>query len=619
MVPAIVSRITFPESERQYSPAVTQAPVRKLAVLLHADVVGSTSLVRLNESLAHERIQDTFRRFSETINTHDGIAHEIRGDALVAEFARASDAVSASLIFQIANTAHNEQLLDNVRPALRIGIAMGEVVVADNTITGEGIVLAQRLEQLAELGGTCIQGAVYETVPKRLPFEYENLGEQQVKGFDEPVKIYAVTLKPGGVIPESQKLIQKKASTSALPEKPSIAVLPFSNHSDDPEQEFFSDGISEDIIVELSRFHALFVIARNSSFRYKGENVSIQKVGRELGVQYIVEGSVRRVGNRIRIIAQLVEAETENQIWAERYDRELEDVFEVQDEVTRSIVAVLPGRIQEDVVDRAARKPTENMKAYELMLQGKAYRDLLSAEGNAAARRCCQKAIELDPRYARAYMYLSDSYIVDVWLGLAEVDAPDLAMQYAREAVLLDSNDIYIQDHLGFALACSGLWREAEVQFDKTLSKIVNEAESMAWCGYAYLLMGNLPKARTVVLEAIRLDPLHPPTFDWILGQIYYFEEKYDEVLDLMYGKALLNSLAYAFVTAAHAHLGHRESMQIALQIFITERRQEFDNRGIEVTEDTVETLAGAYRVMWRDSSSWNRLTDGLRLAGLPD
>lgn len=209
----------------------------------------------------------------------------------------------------------------------------------------------------------------------------------------------------------------------------------------------------------------------------------------------------------MRIIAQLIEAETENQIWAERYDRELEDIFDVQDEVTRSIVAILPGRIQEDVVDRAARKPTENMKAYELMLQGKAYRDFLSAEGNAAARHCCQKAIALDPRYARAYMYLSGSYIVDMWLGLAEADAQGLAMQYAREAAQLDNNDVYIQDHLGFALLCCGLWREAEVQFDKTLSKIVNEAESMAWCGYAYMLMGNLEKTRTVVVEAMRLDP----------------------------------------------------------------------------------------------------------------
>lgn len=596
-----------------------QPPDRKLAVILHADVVGSTKLVQQNESLAHKRIVETFKRFATTIEEFDGVVHEIRGDALLAEFPRVSDAVNAALAFQQNHSGINAVIADDIRPELRVGIAMGEVIIADGTMTGAGVVLAQRLEQLGGAGDVVIQGAVYETLPRNLPLDFENLGEQQLKGFDEAIRAYRVIshTKSKKLLPEEGE--NRSAGKSASPEKPSIAILPFSNHSNDPEQEFFSDGISEDIIAELSRFHALFVIARNSSFRYKGENVSIQQVGRELGVQYIVEGSVRRAGNRIRIIAQLVEAETEKQIWAERYDRELEDIFEVQDEVTRKIVAVLPGRVQEDVVDRAARKPTKNMKAYELMLQGKAYRDLLSAEGNAAARLCCQKAIELDPRYARAYMYLSDSYIVDVWLGLAEADAPELAMQYARDAVLLDSNDIYIQDHLGFAHLCSGLWREAEVQFDKTLSKIVNEAESMAWCGYAYLLLGKLTTARTVVLEAMRLDPLHPPTLDWILGQIYYFEEKYEEVVDLMYGKALLNSLAYAFVTAAHAYLGHRESTQIALQTFITERRQEFNSRGIEVTDATVETLAGAYRVMWRDPSSWNRLADGLRLAGLRD
>jgi len=595
---------------------------RKLAVLLHADVVGSTSLVQKNETLAHERIQTAFHQFSETIKSYGGITRELRGDALVAEFDRASDAVAAALAFQVSNGELNATLDDGIQPQLRMGISLGEVVIADNTITGAGVVLAQRLEQLADSGGIVVQGSVSETVPTRMPFEFESLGEMTLKGFDHPVRAFVARLRPGEELPEPETdatLETVESKRLQVPDKPSIAVLPFTNMSSDPEQEFFSDGISEDIISELSRFHALFIIARNSSFRFRGSDAGIQEIGRQLGVQYVVEGSVRRAGNRVRIIAQLIEAETENQIWAERYDRDLEDIFEVQDEVTRSIVAVLPGRIQEDVVDRAARKPTENMKAYELMLQGKAYRDLLSAEGNAAARRCCQKAIELDPRYARAYMYLSDSYIVDGWLGLAASDEQDLAMQYAREAAHLDSNDVYIQDHLGFAHLSCGLWREAEVQFGKTLSNIVNEAESMAWCGYAYVLMGKLEKARAIVIEAMRLDPLHPPTIDWILGQIYFFEGKYEEVLDLMYGKALLNSLAFAFVTAAHAYLGHQESTQLALQSFISERRNEFNSRGIEIDDDTVSALAGAYKVMWRDPSSWNQLADGLRLAGLPN
>ena len=239
---------------------------RKLAVILHADVVGSTTLVQLDETLAHERIRDTFQRFSDAISTYGGIAHEIRGDALLAGFARASDAVGASLAFQAANAAHNDSLVDDVRPVVRVGIAMGEVVVADNTVTGEGVVLAQRLEQLAEPGHVCIQSAAYETIPKRLPFTFENLGERELKGFTEPVKVYVVSLRPGASVPEPEIQVGSEAVTSNLPDKPSIAVLPFVNMSGDLEQEYFSDGLTEDIITDLSKLSNLFVIARNSSF-----------------------------------------------------------------------------------------------------------------------------------------------------------------------------------------------------------------------------------------------------------------------------------------------------------------------------------------------------------------
>jgi len=320
---------------------VTQTPVRKLAVLLHADVVGSTSLVQENETLAHERILDTFQRFSEAISNYGGIAHEIRGDALVSEFSRASDAVGASLSFQAANTTHNEQLSDDIRPVLRIGIAMGEVVVADNTVTGEGVVLAQRLEQLAEPGGIRIQGAAYETLPKRLPFKYDNLGEQQVKGFDEPVKLYAVSLKPGAAVPEPELLSQTSTATLDFAETPAIAVLPFTNTGDDPDQEHFSDGITEDILTALSRISGLLVVARNSTMIYKDKAVDIKQVGREQSVGYVLEGSVRKSGDRIRVTAQLIDAITGHHLWAENYDRKLGNIFRVQDEITKNVTTEL--------------------------------------------------------------------------------------------------------------------------------------------------------------------------------------------------------------------------------------------------------------------------------------
>jgi adenylate cyclase len=309
---------------------------RKLAVILHADVVGSTSLVQKNETLAHERIQAAFNNFSETIATYGGVAREIRGDALVAEFDRASDAVAAALGFQIINGEFNSRLNDEIQPQLRIGISLGEVIIADNTITGAGVVLAQRLEQLAESDGVVVQGSVSETVPTRMPFEFESLGEQVLKGFDQPVRAFSVSLQPGEIlpVPEVDEVSQterpddfhaptKLSSESyealigehlELPENPSIAVLPFQNISGDSDQEYFADGMSEDIITTLSRVPDLIVIARNSTFVYKGRSIDVRQVGLELGVRHVLEGSIRKNGDRIRITAQLVDTQSGDNI-----------------------------------------------------------------------------------------------------------------------------------------------------------------------------------------------------------------------------------------------------------------------------------------------------------------
>ena len=321
----------------------TDRSTTQLAAIVHADVMGSTALVQHNETITHERIRDAFRRFSETIRAYGGTPHEVRGDALLATFPRASDAVSASLSFQTGNTHHNETLEDDIRPEVRIGISLGEVVIADGTLTGPDVVMAQRIEQLAEPGGICIQGTAYETIPRRLVFEYSNLGEQQLKGFDEPVRVYGVKPKLGAEIPRPdpqqrgkrfpgrRALIAAIAVTLiivggltawikpwqpeveradpanmayALPDKPSVAVLPFDNLSDDKEEAYFSDGVTEDIITDLSKISGLFVIARNSTFAYKDQPVKVRQVAQELGVRYVLQGSVRRVEEKVRITAQ---------------------------------------------------------------------------------------------------------------------------------------------------------------------------------------------------------------------------------------------------------------------------------------------------------------------------
>ncbi len=342
---------------------------RKLAVILHADVVGSTAFVQQNESLAHERIQAAFHNFAETIKVYGGIARELRGDALVAEFNRASDAVAAALAFQVLNGESNSTLDNDIQPQLRIGISLGEVIIADNTITGTGVVLAQRLEQLAEPGGVVVQGSVSETVPTRMPFEYEGLGEQMLKGFDQPVRAFIARLKSGEKPPAPEEVVSAADATPStssppIPDEPSIAVLPFTNMSNDPELEYFSDGISEDIITALSKISALMVIAGNSTFTYKGKAVDIKQVGREQGVRYVLEGSVRRAGNRIRITAQLIDTTTGHHLWAENYDRDLEDIFALQDEITKKVVSTLDVQLVLGEQSQLWSDGTDNLEAW---------------------------------------------------------------------------------------------------------------------------------------------------------------------------------------------------------------------------------------------------------------
>ncbi|MDH3378451.1 MAG: adenylate/guanylate cyclase domain-containing protein, partial [Gammaproteobacteria bacterium] len=356
---------------------VNQAISRKLAVILHADVAGSTALVQHDETLAHERITDSFQEFSAIIQDYGGKVHEIRGDALVAEFARASDAVCASFRFQQSNAERNAQFDDKLTPLVRIGLALGEVVFADDTVTGAGVVLAQRIEQLAAPNGVCVTAAIHEALPQRMPFERTSIGEQEVKGFDEPVRVYRLELKPGESIPPAeprnrgrpQKLITAVVAISlftiggmaiwlkpwmhesesdmnpvadinvaiSAPSKPSIAVLPFDNLSGDPEQEHLADGFTESLITTLAQMPDLFVIARNSTFTYKGKPVKVARVAEELGVRYVLEGSMQRQGDTLRINAQLIDAVAGHHLWSGRYDRDADAMFAVQDEIIQEI------------------------------------------------------------------------------------------------------------------------------------------------------------------------------------------------------------------------------------------------------------------------------------------
>ena len=338
---------------------------RRLAVILHADVVGSTALVQMDETLAHDRIRSLFDRFSEIISAHDGTAREIRGDALVADFSKGSDCVGAALEFQGENAARSVSLADGLAPVLRVGVAMGEVVIADGTITGAGVVLAQRLEQLARPGGICVQGAVHETLPGRMPWRFENLGEHLLKGFNEPVRILAVEPEvPSQTRPES-RIDSRPGSVVAEGADPlSVAVLPFLNMSGQADQDHIGDGIAEDLATALSKVARLLVVGRHSTAIYKGKQVDVRQVGRELGVRNVLDGSVRRSGNRVRITAQLIDTANAHQRWGERYDRTLDDMFAVQDDITRRVTVELQVHLTEGEQARVWSRGTTDFEAW---------------------------------------------------------------------------------------------------------------------------------------------------------------------------------------------------------------------------------------------------------------
>ena len=561
---------------------MVDTPSRKLAAMLHADVVGSTMLVQRDESLAHERIRDVFQRLSTTTSTYGGTAHEIRGDALVAEFSRASDAVCAALVFQTDNVDHNAALGDEIRPEVRIGISLGEVVVADGTVTGAGVVLAQRLEQLAEPSGVVVQGSVSETVPTRLPFEFESLGEQTLKGFDQPIRAFRVRLKAGDAVPEPEAVSAGSETTERptieLPDKPSIAVLPFANMSGDPEQEYFSDGITEDIITALSRIPGLLVVARNSTMVYKGNAIDVKQVGREQGVRYVLEGSVRRSANRVRVSAQLIDATTGHHQWADRYDRVLDDVFAVQDDITHKIMVEM--RVQVSVGEKARMLAgrTENVAAWERLLRADELGNRMIREDNLQARRLVEEALRIDPCYASAWTELGWTHWEDAYFGWTDSreHSEEKALEAAERALELEEDYPNALALLGFVHQLKGEHDRAVELTERAVALAPNNAENIAEFAYALTFAGKAEEAVEMFNRAIRLSPIYPAWYLVGLGVCYYSMDEpnlaigaFQEAIAIEPGSAF----ARLYLTSAFVEVGLMEdAKQIARESMSIER-----------------------------------------------
>jgi adenylate cyclase len=380
-------------------------PERRLAAVLAADMVGYSRLMEVDETGTLARLKThRIELIDPAIAKNRGRIIKTTGDGILVEFHSVADAVLCAAEIQRRMARRNTDVSPARWIQFRIGINLGDVIVEENDIFGDGVNVAARLEMIAEPGGICVSGAVRDQVGDRLDeIVFEDIGDQIVKNIARPIRVYRVRLEPNATTaPEGAK---DSAAAATFARKPSIAVLPLANMSGDPEQEFFADGLTEDIITELSRFRDLLVISRNSTFVHKGKAVKVPEVAREFGVDYVLEGSVRKAGDRIRVTVQLIDAETDRHIWAERYDRKLEDIFAIQDEMTRAIVATLPGRVEAATHDRAKRKTTDNMAAYECVLTARVLHHRSILQDNVEAQRLLDRAIALDPNYAHAHAW----------------------------------------------------------------------------------------------------------------------------------------------------------------------------------------------------------------------
>lgn len=570
----------------------------KLAVILHADIAGSTRLVQQDEHLAHERIQATFRSFSDIITQYHGHVRELRGDALLAEFERASDAVSATVAFQANQAEYTTQLNDNILPMVRVGIAMGEVVVADNTVTGEGVVLAQRIEQLADPGGLCITGAINEALPTRLRFDQKSLGEQNLKGFNEPVRVYSVVLKPGEAIPSPEAIHQRKPTKPLetlaavatvilavaggiafwfqpwvpeeepatvermalpLPDKPSVAVLPFENISEDEEQEFFSDGITEDIITDLSKISGLFVVARDATFAYKRSRVKIRQVAEDFGVQYVLDGSVRRSENSVRITAQLIDTLRGNHIWADRYDRELRDVFAVQSEVAAQVVKAMAVTLKSGEHERLFQKYTTNIDAYDAFIRARRTVDVPSRANIDRGEALFKHVIELDPKFAGGYAGLSFNYSVKARFGYGNSRMADAqrSMELAQEAIRIDPQFGWSYVALGGAQLASGNPTAAVATMREALVLLPGDYEVHLFTGLYQQFAGESAKAIEHLELAKRMNPVDTDRNTAFLGMAYFMNGDYAKAEEFWKRRnekfPVGSTMPYVFLAASYA------------------------------------------------------------------
>jgi adenylate cyclase len=581
-----------------------QSVERRLAAILAADVAGYSRLMGLDEAGTARALREHRAAADPLIAQHGGRIVKTTGDGILIEFGSVVGAVQCAIGLQRLAAERNTGLPNESRIEWRIGIHIGDVLVEGDDILGDGVNIAARLEGIAEPGGICISDDAFRQVRGKIEAQFADMGEQSLKNIARPLRVYRIGPSPA---PDQ---VTTHPTALPLPDKPSIAVLPFANMSADPEQEFFADGIAEDIITALSRYPSLFVIARNSSFTYKGRAVDVKQVGRELGVRYALEGSVRRAGDRVRLTAQLVEAEAGNHIWAERYDRDLADIFALQDEITEAVTIAIAPAIADAERHRAMRKPPESLDAWAAYQRGLWHFSKGTPDDNALAERFFQQAIDLDPSFAGGYTGLAfaQTRSAGVYGKRTLVEIDNSTFELARRAVALDGDDAEARTCFAEQLMRRGDYEAALAELEVALASSPNLASANGVLGAVLMWSGHPTNGRDALKKSIRLDPRNPNMTLRLLDVTisYYLSREYDAAVEA--AKRSIRSYpdysnTYRWLAAALGQTGRVEEATQALEKAIAMAPASFD-------------MFVRRRVPWHRPEDHAHMLEGLRKAG---
>jgi TolB-like protein/class 3 adenylate cyclase len=572
---------------------------RRLAAILAADVVGYSRLMEIDEAgtlaALKARRKDVL---APLVARHQGRVVKLMGDGVLVEFGSAVDAVQCALELQKGFAEANQNVPKAQGIVLRIGINLGDIIVEGQDIYGDGVNIAVRLEGLAEPGGIYVSGTVRDHVAGKVALTFNDLGEHALKNIVKPVRVYRTgTSRTGEHNPRP---------ALALPDRPSIAVLPFVNMSGDPEQEFFTDGLTEDIITDISNVPGFFVIARNSTFAYKGKSTDVRQIARDLGVKYILEGSARRSTQKLRINVQLIDAAAGgNHVWAERFDRELVDIFAVQDEITRRVVEAITGRLVPGPI--VERQRPSNLEAYDLCLSTRSF-GTQSKSANKEGRALLERAITLDPEYCEAHWRLA-VFLTSSWIVWSEPQEPNRrnALTHARRAVDLDPKDASAHAVLGFVLSYECRWDEAEAHFDTAIRLNPNDAEALARLSDFKFLIGKPDEAIECSIRALRLNPHPPGYYYWFLGQAQIAAGKYEDAVATLKREETYRSTSRRDLCVALVKLGR-----------ISEAREEAK---LFVLNDPDWRISSTFEceAVFKNPDDKQFWVDAYRLAGLPE